>query len=29
MLFPGCWHVPMFDDPTTTADLLMCARDPA
>ena len=27
MLFPGCGHVPMFDDPTT-ADLLM-ARDPA
>jgi pimeloyl-ACP methyl ester carboxylesterase len=26
---PGCGHVPMFDDPAATADLLLRASDPA
>jgi pimeloyl-ACP methyl ester carboxylesterase len=25
----GCGHVPMFDDPTATADLLLSASNPA
>jgi hypothetical protein len=25
----GCGHVPMFDDPASTADLLLRASDPA
>jgi pimeloyl-ACP methyl ester carboxylesterase len=25
----GCGHVPMFDDPAATADLLLHASDPA